>query len=382
MHVSKRVQVLLIALAAVCMLVIVVSVVGVFNQREGKLKRSKDYDTYVEGKTTFPEATTDEDAEVSFDGTSFSSEDLNASCRYYTYLLVKVGISNLDLVATTYKLKLDLFPCGDLLRVNGSSLRTYRRPIKLIFGEWERSHSGLLLMTWLTRFLSLKDSKVFNFSSNSVVGSVEYGTTFDEGDVNSYPFDSFYARELFAEGTYVIPSGNTTVEEPLPIVMSFVTGLQTFTVTPNQVEDVTPNNTFLGHTVRLEFQVTRSITTIFFSTLVMVIMWILSLLAFFLCISLWIRGRKVEPPTIAFTIALLFALPGIRNTQPGSPPIGCTADVVSFFWAMVLVATSVALLMINYILKYNFDGIDILAPKEPAKPSMTQDQFSVRAIPA
>ncbi|KAI8926398.1 hypothetical protein BC831DRAFT_229063 [Entophlyctis helioformis] len=39
---------------------------------------------------------------------------------------------------------------------------------------------------------------------------------------------------------------------------------------------------------------------------------------------------------MAVATALLFALPALRNSQPGAPPIGCTADVAGFFWNMLI----------------------------------------------
>lgn len=83
----------------------------------------------------------------------------------------------------------------------------------------------------------------------------------------------------------------------------------------------------------------------------------------------------MEPNLIGVASGLLFALPAIRNTQSGAPPLGCTADVSrfvfvshishrrpltcsttlfnnSFFWCMPLTAFSVFLLMINYIVSY------------------------------
>ena len=86
--------------------------------------------------------------------------------------------------------------------------------------------------------------------------------------------------------------------------------------------------------------------------MVTLIMWALSLIALTLTVTLWFRDRKVEPPTISITTALLFALPAVRNTQPGAPVIGCTADVAGFFWNMALLSISAFLLMLNYIVKY------------------------------
>ncbi len=80
-------------------------------------------------------------------------------------------------------------------------------------------------------------------------------------------------------------------------------------------------------------------------------MWILSLTILTLITTIWFRDRKVEPPIIGLCASLIFALPAIRNTQPDSPPIGCTADVGGFFFNMAIVAFSTFLAMLNYIVK-------------------------------
>jgi len=81
-------------------------------------------------------------------------------------------------------------------------------------------------------------------------------------------------------------------------------------------------------------------------------MWLLSITTFMLALTLCIRDRSVEPPTIVVATGLLFALPAIRNVQPGIPPIGCTADTVSLFWNVALTAAAAMLLLCNYIVKY------------------------------
>lgn len=58
-----------------------------------------------------------------------------------------------------------------------------------------------------------------------------------------------------------------------------------------------------------------------------VVMWCLSGGIFVAAMSIWFREKKAEPPIIALCTALLFALPNVRNSQPGIPPIaGTTSD--------------------------------------------------------
>ena len=56
-------------------------------------------------------------------------------------------------------------------------------------------------------------------------------------------------------------------------------------------------------------------------------MWCLSLSVFVAAMSVWFRGKNAEFPLVAISTALLFALPNIRNSQPGVPtPVGTTED--------------------------------------------------------
>ncbi|KAJ3314096.1 hypothetical protein HDV04_001127 [Boothiomyces sp. JEL0838] len=120
----------------------------------------------------------------------------------------------------------------------------------------------------------------------------------------------------------------------------------------------------------LQVTLTRTFVTTLFSIFVNLMMWILSLSAIYLSVTACTRRRKIEPPMIAGIAALLFALPNIRNVQPGLPAIGCTADIAGFFPAMLLVGFSVVILMWNYILnnhheKQNVSGSEPLMKETP-----------------
>jgi hypothetical protein len=107
--------------------------------------------------------------------------------------------------------------------------------------------------------------------------------------------------------------------------------------------------------IMVEFTIYRGPTQRFFSLFIASVMWLLSFSLFWLAFTLCIRKRKVEPPTLGVGTSMLFALPAIRNVQPGSPPIGCTADYLGFFWALLLVAAGAMILLLNYIKMYKAD---------------------------
>jgi Domain of unknown function (DUF4436) len=149
--------------------------------------------------------------------------------------------------------------------------------------------------------------------------------------------------------------------------------LQGFNIAFTAVESQNSDGAFVLATVTFnltKISARRSATTIFFSIFIVVCMWLLSMTAFILAFTLWFRHRKVEPPTIGFVASLLFALPAIRNTQPGVPGIGCTIDVSGFLWNMFLVLVASLLLMWNYIIKYTKEK----APtKSYSNPNMSKD---------
>lgn len=51
---------------------------------------------------------------------------------------------------------------------------------------------------------------------------------------------------------------------------------------------------------------------------------------------------------------MLFALPNIRSTQPGLPPIGCTADIMGFFWNIFLVAIAGISLLATFVYQSHY----------------------------
>lgn len=107
--------------------------------------------------------------------------------------------------------------------------------------------------------------------------------------------------------------------------------------------------------IMVEFTIYRGPTQRFFSLFIASLMWLLSFSLFWLAFTLCIRRRKVEPPTLGVGTSMIFALPAIRNVQPGSPPIGCTADYLGFFWALLLVTAGAMILLLNYIKMYKAD---------------------------
>ncbi|MFE5583208.1 DUF4436 family protein [Kitasatospora sp. NPDC056531] len=60
----------------------------------------------------------------------------------------------------------------------------------------------------------------------------------------------------------------------------------------------------------------------------------------------WQR-RGIIWPALSWMAATLFALVGMRNAAPGNPPIGSLLDYAAFFWAELLVAVGLTMVVVR-----------------------------------
>jgi hypothetical protein len=149
----------------------------------------------------------------------------------------------------------------------------------------------------------------------------------DSGDPNEYPYDVYsfqnYLLRAHTNGSHVA------------LAMKQSGTLQgwklSYRITELGSADPDNNDNYL----KLSITASRSTTTLAFSMLLFLVMWLLSFGAFMLTVC-YITFGFLEPPLIAILGTMLFALPAVRNTQPGVPPIGCILDVAGLFWNMVL----------------------------------------------
>jgi hypothetical protein len=134
-------------------------------------------------------------------------------------------------------------------------------------------------------------------------------------------------------------------EDDIPIGVDFVGSIPGFKIDAVKAKESTED--YVG----IDMTISRAATTKFFSFFVMIMMWGLTLGVIFLTLSVLLRGRKVELAMFSFTAALLFAFAAVRNAQPGTPPIGTYSDFISFFWAEVIIALCLILLVFTWVLR-------------------------------
>ncbi|ORY51410.1 hypothetical protein BCR33DRAFT_712470 [Rhizoclosmatium globosum] len=153
-----------------------------------------------------------------------------------------------------------------------------------------------------------------------------------DGDINTYPFDTL-SIAFPVYGTYTV-GGRA---EALPISL-FVDGMPTgFKISYDIYVDPEVTNTELYATG----SITRSATIQTIATFIAVLMWGLAIACSVYTASLFVFEKKAEPPVLGFHIALLFAMPTVRNAMPLAPPVGCLIDQMVLVWVMMILAICV-----------------------------------------
>ncbi|KAJ7472875.1 hypothetical protein B0H11DRAFT_2236755 [Mycena galericulata] len=211
--------------------------------------------------------------------------------------------------STALGFHIDFFPINNLVTENGT-LVAPAVPVRLLL-----------------------QSVTSNFAAQTVMPS-QTVTQILDGDVNRYPFDVFTIDyQIFA---FSSPS-NGSYGTPLPITIFAQGSIQGFhidTAFQGLVND--------GSGVNISITISRSPITKAFSVVTIFVMWCLSGSVFIAAMSVFFREYKAELPLVALSTALLFALPNVRNSQPGIPAVaGTTSDMVGFFFNLLLVAVSV-----------------------------------------
>lgn len=168
------------------------------------------------------------------------------------------------------------------------------------------------------------------------------------GDINLFPFDKWTGSVTINAHTGADNSSCTT---PLPLVPAVVGSTQGFVLSATVTPAVNADNSLDYSQAIINFTARRARIHVGFSVLMFLIMWGLTLNLTFICCWTWKGGKRVELGTIAMTAALLYALPRVRESQPGIPKMGIVQDLVGYCWMVVMIACCLFSLMVNFILR-------------------------------
>ncbi|KAI8615873.1 hypothetical protein BC830DRAFT_1168238 [Chytriomyces sp. MP71] len=257
-------------------------------------------------------------------------------------------------------------PCGEVLSHSLQSL-TLKFVGSMNLGAFVSSFDDFDSFI-ATNMSILVNADTFNFANGAVMSN-KTSNIYIEGDANSYPLDTFTVT-FNVRGTFG-PNN-----QKLPIIVFLFGAPLGYSLNLNVAGTAT--NTAASLTVSAK----RNPTTIAFALAIMLLMWAMSLLAIALAYSVWTikKDKKVELPFIIFTVALLFAMPTIRNAMPNAPPIGVLADQMVTGWAMLLLSLSVISHFINLLYHVFKDANAAAATAPPAATAIPMAVMSERKI--
>jgi hypothetical protein len=186
---------------------------------------------------------------------------------------------------------------------------------------------------------SAAGKNLHEFKKGKRMSAVEAVVEIYEGEPMDYPFDTHSAELSFS---FQPPGG---AAEAIPVAVEMRGSVAGLRIDTEYAKENTPDHAVIDITVE------RASTARFFSIFIMIAMWALVGGVIFLVFRVLAGHRKIEISMFSFLGALLFAFPALRNSQPGTPPIGTLSDFLAFFWAEVIIALSLLSVVICWLVR-------------------------------
>lgn len=228
-------------------------------------------------------------------------------------------IVSADPVKGDLSVRLTFTPHGSLLSADGATLS---RDLLLDVSSAAGKHS-------------------YEFKKGKRMDPVEAIVEIFDGEPMEYPFDKHEAQLSF----YFEPAGTAEGDKSVPVAVELYGSVSGLKIDSEYAKENADDH------VVIDISLCRAPTAIFFSVFIMAAMWSLTLGVVFLVFRVLAGHRKIEISMFSFLGALLFAFPALRNSQPGTPPIGTLSDFLAFFWAEVLIALSLLAVVLTWLIR-------------------------------
>ncbi|GJJ68783.1 hypothetical protein EMPS_01129 [Entomortierella parvispora] len=185
------------------------------------------------------------------------------------------------------------------------------------------------------------------FPDAQIMRSVDVTMPYMQGATIDYPFDAY--KSYFE----ILANKDKEQLHKIPVSLTFLGMLQSVEFIPT----VHLSNDDL-YKISIEIFTRRSPTTIGFSLFIVMIMWALSIAIGIIAIQVIRKYRVTDEHVLTLGITTLFALPALRETQPGIPAIGCAADVLGFYWNMAIIAIASIMILMASALRWKEPSIE------------------------
>lgn len=171
--------------------------------------------------------------------------------------------------------------------------------------------------------------------------------------VTRYPLDTYEAVIL------VQARLGDSDEDTVPVALTVSTDDPLFAIS---AEEVTASSSAATVTLQVE----RRATVIGWAVFFIVLCWMLAIAAASIAWVTVVRGIPAPAWSWAFLIGILFALPPLRTSLPGSPPGGSLVDFAAFYWAVGIVAFTLVGLALSWNVRIRRWPDSPDAPRPPA----------------
>jgi hypothetical protein len=266
-----------------------------------------------------------------------------------------VKITGVDAIKGEMTTRIDFVPKGTFTKDDGVTLS---RPLKLTTN-------------------SANGKQEFSFEAGKRMATVDCLVDLYEGEAADFPFDKHMGELILSfepgkSGTGKAPA-ETAKSDPAPATADAAPTPAATPATPAKARakpleedeipvEVTLNGAVSGLKIEatkdkddsevyvdIDMHVSRALTAVAFSYFIMTIQWALTVGVISLTYLVLTGRRKVEFGLLGYFGGLLFAFPALRNSQPGTPPIGTFGDFLSFFWVEVILALCLFAIMMKYL---------------------------------
>lgn len=168
-----------------------------------------------------------------------------------------------------------------------------------------------------------------------------------EGKSSHFPWDNYNGTLWICLASERETSSSNERWTDVPFTLDLKAGVPGFRIDTQEI----PQKAKEFSVAETQFKVERSNSARSFSIFIMLLIGLLTVVAFLAGFTVVAGGRKVELTMLSWLGAQLFALMPLRNAMPGAPPVGCLADYLSFFWAEAITAATLIAVILTWILR-------------------------------
>ncbi|ACU73215.1 hypothetical protein Caci_4351 [Catenulispora acidiphila DSM 44928] len=215
------------------------------------------------------------------------------------FIDLQATMLTVDPVMNSYKMRLNFTPTGSWA---GTGHNTLAKPLSILVDD-------------------VGGAKNQKYTAGQTI-PISDATLDAIGETDTYPVD----RHSFTLDVHVRDENGA----PVPVLTRWASSSDDWALTPTMSAEAGPGDVILDVDAR------RSSSVLIMAFGLMTVLGLLVVVNVAMVVRA-IRLRKVEFTTLAALAATLFAIPGIRNGMPTTPPVGTLADFLVFFWALMII---------------------------------------------